>query len=86
MITLPQNTRFNKGVYNCTCGFRAENANVTPYMLGISSTQWGEMVVWQCPRCEAKWMFHNRKRVYDYSKSFEAYKNGENNWFEKGLV
>lgn len=85
---IPDGTKFNKGIYECIeCGFEAAHLNVTPYILTISDSKWGEMVVWECPKCFQKQMFHNRRRLYDYRRSLASFKGGDHltKWIVEGL-
>jgi len=72
--------RINKAVYQCiNCDFKAPNYSVVPYMLGIADSQFGEMVVWECPQCFKKWYFHSRSNEedsYPYEIAHELYNAG----------
>ncbi len=80
-ISLSSDAKMNKGVYNCVeCDFIASHSNVVPYMIGIApNTNWGTMVVWECPKCFQEQFFHHRGGVYyDYQAGHIAYKLTKN--------
>lgn len=81
---LPQG-RYNRGIYTCyECGFEPPHYNVVPCMLGLAETSAGTMVVWECPRCGQKWMFHyraqNAREAHDYAAQLLAYRRGDPDW------
>lgn len=82
----------NGMVYQCVnyeCRFDAPKGNVTPFILGFAETTYGKFVVWECPKCFQKQYFHYFHSLdygYNYVKSFEAFKNGEQDWIIKGLI
>ena len=53
-------------------------------MLGLAETSAGTMVVWECPRCGQKWMFHyraqNSREAHDYAAQLLAYRRGDTDW------
>ena len=53
-------------------------------MLGLAETSAGTMVVWECPRCGQKWMFHyraqNSREAHDYAAQLLAYRTGDPDW------
>ena len=52
-------------------------------MLGLAETSAGTMVVWECPRCGQKWMFHyraqNSREAHDYAAQLLAYRRKKSN-------
>ena len=76
-IPLRSDAKMNKGVYNCVeCDFMAKTALV-PYIIGIApNTNWGTMVVWECPKCFQEQFFHYRTQagVIDFQAGYVAYK------------
>jgi len=73
--------KMNKGVCNCVeCDFKAPDNFVVPYMTGIApNTNWGAMVVWECPKCFLEQFFHYRGgKVLDYQSGYIAYKLSKN--------
>ena len=80
-ISLSSDAKMNKGVYSCVeCSFKAPFSNVVPYMTGIApNTNWGTMVVWECPKCFWEQFFHYREGTYyDYQAGHIAYKLTKN--------
>lgn len=78
--------RINKGVYECyACDFKAPNYNVTPFIVGFADHPAGLMVVWQCPECGSKSMFHQRKDKHsmNYVVQFESFLSGDVDWIER---
>lgn len=84
-LRVPPQGKYNRGIYTCyECGFEPEGHSVVPHMLGIAETSAGTMVVWECPKCGQKWMFHYRAQnafePYDYAAKLIAYRTGDPNW------
>ncbi len=84
-LRVPPQGRYNRGVFTCNeCGFEPPYYNVVPYMLGIAETTAGVMVVWECPRCGQKWMFHyraqNAREPFDYAAQLLAFRRGDPDW------
>ena len=76
-IQLHPSAKMNKSVFTCIdCSFTAPRSNVIPYMLGIApNTNWGPMVVWECPACFQLQFFHyHGGSIFDYAAGFVAYK------------
>ena len=75
---IPLQGKMNKGVYSClACRFQALNYNVTPHIIGFAESQWGDMVVWECPDCGQKQFFHLRgSESCDYVAAYSGFKNG----------
>ena len=76
-LRVPPQGRYNRGIYTCyECGFEPPHYNVVPCMLGLAETSAGTMVVWECPRCGQKWMFHyraqNSREAHDYAAQLLA--------------
>ena len=76
-LRVPPQGRYNRGIYTCyECGFEPPHYNVVPCMLGLAETPAGTMVVWECPRCGQKWMFHyraqNAREAHDYAAQLLA--------------
>ena len=71
-LRVPPQGRYNAALY------------VVPCMLGLAETSAGTMVVWECPRCGQKWMFHyraqNSREAHDYAAQLLAYRNGDPDW------
>ena len=73
-LRVPPQGRYNRGIYTCyECGFEPPHYNIVPCMLGLAETSAGTMVVWECPRCGQKWMFHYRAQLL-------AYRRGAPDW------
>lgn len=84
-LRVPPQGRYNRGVFTCNeCGFEPHYYNIVPHMLGIAETTAGVMVVWECPRCGQKWMFHyraqNDREPFDYAAQLVAFRRGDPNW------
>ena len=84
-LRVPPQGRYNRGIYTCyECGFESPHYNVVPCMLGLAETLAGMMVVWECPRCGQKWMFHyraqNSREAHDYAAQLLAYRTGDPDW------
>lgn len=84
-LRVPPQGRYNRGIYTCyECGFEPLGYNVVPHMLGLAETPAGVMVVWECPRCGQKWMFHyralNAREAHDYAAQLLAYRRGDPDW------
>ncbi|WP_278965594.1 hypothetical protein [Alistipes senegalensis] len=84
-LRVPPQGRYNRGIYTCyECGFEPPHYNVVPCMLGLAETPAGTMVVWECPRCGQKWMFHyraqNAREAHDYAAQLLAYRRGDPDW------
>ena len=84
-LRVPPQGRYNRGIYTCyECGFEPPHYNVVPCMLGLAETLAGTMVVWECPRCGQKWMFHyraqNAREAHDYAAQLLAYRRGDPDW------
>ena len=84
-LRVPPQGRYNSGLFTCNeCGFEPPLYNLVPHMLGLAETTAGVMVVWECPRCGQKWMFHyrvqNARESYDYAAMLIAYRRGDPEW------
>lgn len=84
---IPLQGRMNKGVYQCLeCRFTAPEYDVTPYIKGFADSNYGEMVVWECPECGQKQFFHYRGDMYgfDYVTNYQEFLKG-GDWKERAL-
>ena len=68
-LRVPPQGRYNSGIFTCN---------------GLAETSAGVMVVWECPRCGQKWMFHyraqNDRESFDYAAMLIAYRQGDPEW------
>lgn len=85
---IPLQGKMNKGVYNCIkCDFVSPHYDVTPYILGFSESNWGDMVVWECPKCGQKMFFHyiGNRYCFDYIIRYEEFLKG-GDWNKRALI
>ena len=86
---VPLQGRMNKGVYSCfyPCDFVAPHYDVTPYIKGFADSNYGTMVVWECPLCFKKSYFHYRGDMYgfDYILRYEEFLKGGDDWDDRAM-
>jgi hypothetical protein len=77
--------KYHKGVYYCPfCYFEPDSLHNNS--IGFADSNYGNMIVIECPKCFEKWYFHSRIKEYEYSHYsafLQSIKNNTNIHFKK---
>jgi len=60
---IPLQGKYNRMCHKCLdCGFNALDGDNSTYdfLIGFADSNIGHLMIWECPKCFAKWSFHSR--------------------------